>query len=166
MYRTIDDFVGDWLYESRATMKILRSLTDASLGQRVTPDGRSLGLLAWHIVLTLEEMGGRAGLQVTGPGEHAPVPSQASVIASAYEEAATSLREQVKTRWTDASLLEELEMYGDKWTRGTTLAALIRHQAHHRAQMTILMRQAGLSVPGVYGPSREEWARMGLPPRK
>jgi hypothetical protein len=27
----------------------------------------------------------------------------------------------------------------------------------------VLMRQAGLSVPGVYGPAREEWAAMGMP---
>jgi hypothetical protein len=33
MYRTVDDFVADWEYESGATMKILRSLTETSLGQ-------------------------------------------------------------------------------------------------------------------------------------
>ena len=30
--------------------------------------------------------------------------------------------------------------------------------------MTVLMRQAGVPVPGMYGPSKEEWAAMGLPP--
>jgi hypothetical protein len=25
------------------------------------------------------------------------------------------------------------------------------------------MRQAGLVVPGIYGPAREEWAKMGMP---
>jgi uncharacterized damage-inducible protein DinB len=29
--------------------------------------------------------------------------------------------------------------------------------------MTVLMRQAGLPVPGVVGPSKEEWAAMGMP---
>jgi len=28
-----------------------------------------------------------------------------------------------------------------------------------------LMRQAGLKVPGIYGPSKEEWALMGMPAR-
>ena len=55
-------------------------------------------------------------------------------------------------------------MYGDKWKRGITLNVLITHQAHHRGQMTVLMRQAGLKVPGVYGPSREEWAGTGAAP--
>ena len=30
--------------------------------------------------------------------------------------------------------------------------------------MTVLMRQAGLKVPGVYGPAREEWAEFGMQP--
>ena len=33
-------------------------------------------------------------------------------------------------------------------------------QGHHGTHdgPTVLMRQAGLTVPGVYGPAREEWA--------
>jgi uncharacterized damage-inducible protein DinB len=54
-------------------------------------------------------------------------------------------------------------MYGEKWTRAMALRALIQHEVHHRGQMTVLMRQAGLTVPGVYGPAREEWAAYGMP---
>ena len=42
------------------------------------------------------------------------------------------------------------------------LMTLINHQNHHRGQMTVLMRQAGLTVPGVYGPAKEEWAAAGM----
>jgi uncharacterized damage-inducible protein DinB len=35
---------------------------------------------------------------------------------------------------------------------------LVRHLIHHRGQMSVLMREAGLIVPGVYGLSREETA--------
>jgi uncharacterized damage-inducible protein DinB len=56
----------------------------------------------------------------------------------------------------------EIPMYGEKWTRGFTLYVLIAHQSHHRGQMTVLMRQAGLKVPGVCGPSKEEWAAYGM----
>ena len=55
-------------------------------------------------------------------------------------------------------------MYGETWKRGVALEMLIRHEAHHRGQMTVLMRQAGLPVHGVYGPSREEWTAMGMEP--
>lgn len=53
-------------------------------------------------------------------------------------------------------------MYKEKWTIGLTLSILISHQIHHRGQMTVLMRQAGLRVPGVFGPSREEWAEFRM----
>jgi uncharacterized damage-inducible protein DinB len=162
MYHTIQDFLDDWKFESGATWKVFKNLTDASLSQKVTPDGRSLGFLAWHITLTLGEMGGKAGLKINGPEEHEPLPSSASAIASAYETSAQSVASEVKARWTDAALAEKIDMYGEQWTRSETLASLVKHQIHHRAQMTALMRQAGLKVPGIYGPSREEWAQFGM----
>jgi uncharacterized damage-inducible protein DinB len=163
MYRTVQDFLDDWKYETEATLKIMHALTDASLGQKVTPEGRSLGFLAWHIVLTLGEMGSKAGLTVRCPAEEAPQPSQAKEIAETYEPAAKSVADEVRSKWADSSLLDEVEMYGEQWKRGAVLSSLVTHQAHHRAQMTVLMRQAGLKVPGIYGPSREEWAQFGMP---
>jgi uncharacterized damage-inducible protein DinB len=166
MYRTISDFTVDWKDESAATLKVLHALTDQSLHQKVSPDGRSLGFLAWHLVLTLTEMGSKMGLQITGPAEDSEQPAHVSEIASTYEISSKSVGEVVRTTWSDASLDEKINMYGEMWKRGFALASLVRHQTHHRAQMTVLMRQAGLPVPGIYGPSREEWAQMGMPAPK
>jgi uncharacterized damage-inducible protein DinB len=166
MYRTISDFTMDWKNESAATLKVLHVLTDQSLHQKVSPDGRSLGFLAWHLVLTLIEMGSKMGLQITGPAEDSEQPELASEIATAYDISAKSVGEVVRTSWSDASLEEKIDMYGEPWKRGYALSSLVKHQIHHRAQMTVLMRQAGLKVPGVCGPSREEWIKMGMPPQK
>ncbi len=166
MYRMISDFSLDWKYESAATLKVLHALTDESLHQKVSPDGRSLGFLAWHLVLTLSEMGSNMGLQITGPAKDSEQPASASEIATAFDISAKSVAEVVRTTWSDASLDEKIEMYGETWKRGFALSSLVKHQTHHRAQMTVLMRQAGLPVPGIYGPSREEWAKMGMPPQK
>ena len=68
----------------------------------------------------------------------------------------------LENKWTDASLDEEIPMYGQIWKKGNILSSLILHQAHHRGQITVLMRQAGLKVPGVYGPAKEEWAAMNM----
>jgi uncharacterized damage-inducible protein DinB len=106
----------------------------------------------------------RTGLHLSGPAPDAPVPSSARAIADSYEEASGSLTETVKREWTDETLKIEHEMYGEKWSRGFTLECLINHQIHHRGQMSILMRQAGLKVYGVYGPAREEWAAFGAAP--
>ena len=166
MYRKIDDFLGSWTYETEATVKVLSALTDEALGQQAYSEGRTLGRIAWHIIQTLPEMGGRTGLQVAGPGEEEPVPSSASEIVRRFEAAASSLREEVQTSWTDAELEVQDDMYGEMWMRGGSLAALVGHQTHHRGQMTVLMRQAGLTVPGVYGPAKEEWVDYGMPPQE
>jgi len=166
MYKTIDDFVNDWKNESASTLKIFKALTNASLSTKVSAEGRTLGFLAWHIALTLGEMGGKAGLTINAPVENTPEPTSAAAIAAAYEIAAKSISDDIQKKWNDAMLKEEIEMYGEKWTRSVTLASLVKHEIHHRAQMTVLMRQAGLKVPGVYGPSKEEWSQYGMPPMK
>jgi uncharacterized damage-inducible protein DinB len=163
MYHAIEEFTLDWERESAATLGVLRAITDEALPRRVDPEGRTLGRIAWHLVLTLGEMGGKAGLAVDAPAEDAGVPSSSVEISATYSRAARSLSEQVARTWTDAMLADELEMYGSRWTREGVLQSLVRHQIHHRGQMTVLMRQAGLAAPGVYGPAREEWARMGMP---
>jgi len=163
MFRTIADFTRAWQGESANTLKMMRALTDASLAQKVTPEGRSLGRLSWHIVQTLGEMGGHAGLVVDAASEKTPQPATASAIADAYQAGAAAVDKAVSSAWADADLPVEIAMYGEKWTRGATLTALMCHELHHRAQMTVLMRQAGLKVPGVYGPAREEWAAYNMP---
>ena len=163
MYRTVADFVEDWNQESASTLRVLRALTDRSLDQRVNPDGRTLGRLAWHITETLGEMLSKTGLTLDVVSEHAPQPSRAAEIAREYERSARAVGEGVRQAWTDADLEQLVPMYGEEWKKGVVLAVLVKHQAHHRGQMTVLMRQAGLAVPGVYGPAREEWAAMGIP---
>ncbi len=164
MIRTIKEFENTWTRESDATRKIFAQLTDPSLAQAVTKDHRTLGRLAWHLTITIPEMMNRTGLAVSGPAEDAPVPPTARAIQDGYDRAARSLLAEIRAKWTDASLTVEDDMYGMKWTRDMTLASLLHHQVHHRGQMTVLMRQAGLKVPGIYGPAKEEWAAMGAQP--
>ncbi len=162
MFHSLAEFFPVWEYESQATHTMLGGLTDASLAHLAYPGGRTIGRLAWHIAQTLPEMMARTGLHLTGVGEHDPVPVSAETIADGYRNASASLVAQLTAHWTDATLTELDDMYGEQWPRGRTLDVLIRHQAHHRGQLTILMRQAGLSVSGVYGPTREEWTSFGM----
>jgi uncharacterized damage-inducible protein DinB len=162
MFRNLSDFFSAWEYESQATLKVFRELTDASLAQRVSPEGRSLGFLAWHITTTLSEMMSAAGLPVHVTTDNQPVPA-AAAIADTYQKGSQAVAGAVRAAWTDTQLPDAIPMYGETWTKAQVLGALIAHQCHHRGQMTVLMRQAGLKVPGVYGPSKEEWAAYGMP---
>jgi uncharacterized damage-inducible protein DinB len=105
---------------------------------------------------------GRTGLKVFSPDMHQWDESKADNLKECYKNASESLVEKLNANWKDETLLMEDDMYGENWKRGFTLRCLIEHQIHHRAQMTVLMRQAGLKVPGIYGPASEEWAAMGM----
>ncbi len=164
MIRTIADFERVWQVEREATQKILKHVTTQSLGQSVHADIRTLGRMAWHIVTSIPEMGGRMGLTLAGPDDKAPIPVTAKEIFDAYNASAISVLEQVKKNWTDKDLLVEDDMYGEQWARGISLQVLVHHQIHHRAQMIVVMRLLGLSVPGVYGPTKEEWSSYGMQP--
>ncbi|MBN2227213.1 MAG: DinB family protein [candidate division Zixibacteria bacterium] len=164
MFSAISDFAATWRRHFEKMQKLFETLTDQSLAQEVTPGHRTLGRMAWHIVTTIPEMAGRTGLQLDGPAHDVPVPSTAAEIAKGYATVAKSLLEQVEKSWTDQTLQVEDDMYGEQWKRGMSLTVIIIHEVHHGGQMTVLMRQAGLPVPGLYGPSYEEWGKYGAPP--
>jgi uncharacterized damage-inducible protein DinB len=164
MYHTINEFLTDWKLESESTIKVFANLTDESLDHKNSENGRTIGRLAWHITATVGEMLGSAGLKLAALNDDNNYPKSAKEILEKYREASDKLVEQLSAEWNDNSLEEEVNMYGEMWTKEAVLTSLVKHQIHHRAQMTVLMRQAGLKVPGIYGPSYEEWKAMGMQP--
>ena len=163
MYRSVEDFKKFWSMETQKTRQLFDAFTDQSLSQAVADGHRTIGRIAWHIVTTIPEMCSRTGLAFNAVKHDAPVPTSAKEIASKFQATADELLAQVSSNWNDQTLLTTDDMYGEQWPKGETLRALIVHQTHHRGQLTVLMRQAGLKVPGVYGPSKEEWAAYGAP---
>jgi uncharacterized damage-inducible protein DinB len=164
VYTTVTDFAQTWKSEKDFTTKIFQALTDKSLQQSVDDGHRTLGRIAWHLTITIPEMMSLTGLTFKTLSKEAPLPGTARVIVSAYSAVAGELLTAVEQEWNDAALLTVDDMYGEKWQRGQTLDILIRHQVHHRGQMTVLMRQAGLIVPSTYGPAKEGWVDYGMQP--
>jgi uncharacterized damage-inducible protein DinB len=166
MFRVLDDFFACWAKEAESTLKVLDAIPDAALEATVAEGHRNLKRMAWHLVETLIEMPGRVGLDVEGShllevGLMADPPESMILIRDAYARASASLLKGLEA-WSDADLEREDEMYGETWKRGITLWVLVTHQIHHRGQMTVLMRQAGLRVPDIYGPAKEGWAAYGM----
>jgi uncharacterized damage-inducible protein DinB len=161
MFLTIEHFASAWKNETAATMKLLDMLTDESLTKPEHPDIRNLGRAVWHIVTTYPEMCERFGIKIDMPTEKDPVPNNIADIKAAYQKATDTVFETV-SGWSDADLQKEDDMYGEVWKRGKSLWVVLAHEIHHRGQLTILMRLAGLPVTGVYGPSREEWSKYGM----
>ena len=166
MFRRMDDFIAAWQLEAAKTLNLLDGIPDAALDRVVAPGFRDLRRLGWHLVESLIEMPGHMGLRIEGAHLLEGMfitdpPNTTREIRDAYHAASASLLEGV-TGWSDADLEREDELYGERWMRGQTLFVLLTHQTHHRGQMTVLMRQAGLRAPDVYGPAKEGWAAYNM----
>jgi uncharacterized damage-inducible protein DinB len=112
------------------------------------------------MVIMIGMTGSAVGLDVEAPPRGTEAPISAARIADAYEKAARSIGERASADLKDVQLPSEIQYFGRSLPMARVLDSLIRHQIHHRAQMTVLVRQAGLVPPGVYGPSREESAAL------
>lgn len=162
MYRNINDFINDWALEVESTVKVFSAINDEVSHKKVHPDVRTLMRQAWHLTETLPEMGLKAGLFTENLLEGKPEPENMASLIEIYKNYANQLVKAAHSKWTDSVLEETIEMYGDSWTKGKTLQVFILHQAHHRGQITVVMRLLGLAVPGVYGPSKEDWMSYGM----
>ncbi len=162
MFTTIAQFEEAWTREAELTRKVMQNMTDESLTRKVADSHSTLGWIAWHISTTIPEMMEHTGLKLDLLKPDAPIPPSAEQIERAYGSVALALLEKIRLEWKDETLNFQDDMYGEKWERRFTLTALIQHQIHHRGQMTVLMRQAGLRVPSIYGPAKEDWAQYGM----
>jgi uncharacterized damage-inducible protein DinB len=170
MFSKLGDFIVSWQAESASTAKVFDALPDAKTDQAVAEGHRTLKRLAWHLVESLIEMPDHCGIKVDGHelmknGFISDPPATMAEVKSAYEKASASLIKGLKG-WTDETLQAEDEMYGMRFKRGASLSMLLSHEIHHRGEMVVLMRQAGLVPPDLYGPTKEGWAPMGMEPPK
>ena len=156
MFTTVADLLDVWRAESQSTTRVLEALTDDALSYRAHERSRTAGELAWHIVTALREIAKHTGLDIDGPTKETLMPPTVQDISAAYRRAADSLCVAVEGSWFDGTLVVDDAVYGEQWPRGKTLFVLLCHEIHHRGQLTLLLREAGLEVPSVYGPSGDE----------
>ena len=162
MFTSIKDFEASWKSESKFTQSVIDVLTDASLSQAVNNDHRTIGRMAWHICETIPEMMGQLGLSFDE--FNSEVPKDVKTISKTYAKYSKALLDQIVSGWSDETLQQEDNLYGEIWKRGNTLLIFIKHEIHHRGQITVLMRQAGIVVPSIYGPAKEGWKEYGAEP--
>ena len=163
MYVTVEDFIVEWNKEAALTQRVLDGLTDEALGQQVYSEGRTLGRIAWHLVANIPEYLTEFGVPTAGVRDPDEVPS-ARAIADTFRTVAAEAAESLGKHWTDDSPKQTQQAFGRTETNAMILMGLIKHIVHHRGQATVLMRQAGLPIPAVYGPSKEGWAQFGRTP--
>ena len=162
MYVTISDFIKEWNREAMLTQNVLDGLTDESLKQQVYPEGRTLGRIAWHLTTNIPDYLTHFGLNIDGVKNAENVPTSAKEIAKNFKEVSSHAAQIMEQQWIDKSLEQIQEAFGRQESNAQILMGLIKHIVHHRGQITVLMRQAGLKPFGVYGPPKEDWIHLGV----
>lgn len=167
MYNRINDFLEDWAVQDQMSLRYMDATPDEVKAKKVHEYVRELDFLWWHIIQSMEQCALQAGL-LEGPptyGAECP-PATMQEIKEKYLEAGQRIISSVKNNWTEADLSREFNVFGQTWSGAQVLGVLIGHGSHHRSQMSVIMRLLGLKVPGIYGPSREDWEAMGMQVRR
>ncbi|GGP14121.1 DinB family protein [Oceanobacillus neutriphilus] len=156
MYRKLNDFLTEWSQSADGTKAVLKALEDEKLDQSIEEGHNSLGWLGWHLVNSPVFFMSLVGVNLESPYDPDQIPVKASEILEAYEDISKRVVEKAKEQLSDEALVNETGDFGGPAPKGSILRMLVSHQIHHRGQMTVLLRQAGLKVPGVMGPTKED----------
>lgn len=160
MVRAITDFTGMWNWEAGQTVQLMNKISTDNLNKSVGNYGRTLGELGWHLVEGTISAAKELGFHIESPLSQTEALSNAQQLASAYEQTMKSFADAVADKWTDEELPENVTIWGFEMQKGHVLTSLELHQAHHRGQMTVLMRLLNNPIVGIYGPIREEMEAM------
>ncbi|HEX7337780.1 MAG TPA: DinB family protein [Gemmatimonadales bacterium] len=159
----LDLFRTFWGREAQLTIQLLEALPKDQYDFRPDPGGRSLGELAWH----LSEVEGYISYGITKGAvtfQEAPPnlqrPREVRLLAPGYrrvhDEAVARLADL-----TEAQLERELPFADQRMpVRIMLWGAMLMHLVHHRGQLSLMCRLAGGTPPGIYGPNREEMAKL------
>lgn len=143
-----------WEHEHRTTLEVLAAVPEGRNEQTVVPGkGWTLGGLIWHICIS--EWWLCADIMGARPGDESAVPSNSgsmtvAEMTAAFQKSHAPLLDAISSKgvdWVD----EAIDFYGARWTRMELLHLMLRHEAHHRGQLSLLLMVAGGQPPTIYG---------------
>ncbi len=159
----IDGLLQELEQEARTTRRVLERVPDDRLTWRPHEKARTLGELALHVARV---PGGIAELVASPSPAQLPqltdtIPENASELIPALERSIAKARTALGSM-SDAELTATWRlMLGERELFASPRAALLRsimlnHWYHHRGQLTVYLRELGVPVPSIYGPSADE----------
>jgi len=150
--------------EAVTTKRLLERIPEAQLDWKPAARSRTLGELGLHIA---ETPGAVASLAVSNPAQ-APSfegmdrsPKTSDEIVTALERSLATAKATVGA-WDDRALMETWHLKtGDRELMAIPRIAFLRsimlnHWYHHRGQLSVYLRQLGVPLPSIYGPTADE----------
>jgi uncharacterized damage-inducible protein DinB len=159
----IDGMLQELEMEAQTTRRVLERVPDHKLGWRPQEKARSLGQLAWHVATVPGSVAELAAASSPAqvPQFSDPSPKSASELVPALEESTAKVKKALGGM-NDAALTSTWRlMQGDRELLALPRIAFLRsimlnHWYHHRGQLTAYLRELGVAIPSIYGPSADE----------
>jgi uncharacterized damage-inducible protein DinB len=163
MTRLIDGLLQELEQEAQTTRRVLERVPQNHLAWKPHEKSRTLGQLALHIATVpggVAELASRSPAQAPGFADD-PSPKNASELIPALDQSIAKAK-SVLGSMDDAALTATWRlMHGDRELFAIPRVAFLRsvmlnHWYHHRGQLTVYLRELGVSIPSIYGPSADE----------
>ena len=149
--------------EAGTTRTLLERVPDDQLHWKPHPKSMSLGQLAMHLAML---PGGICEISPWDAFDVAvdqprPFPANAAGVLAAFDQSLAQAR-TVLGGMDDAALAAPWRLVnGDQEIMTIPRAALFRtimlnHSYHHRGQLSVYLRQLGIPIPPIYGPSADD----------
>ena len=158
----IDGLLPELEHEAKTTRRVLERVPEGQLGWRPHPKSRTLGELALHVAGTPGAVARFATQSEMQPPDFKDqVPNSASELLPALEESIATAK-QLLGSMDDATLNTTWRLKRDgREVMAMPRAMLLRsimlnHWYHHRGQLSVYLRELGVPVPSIYGPSADE----------
>ena len=158
----IEGMLQELEQEARTTRRVLERVPGDQLGWRPHKKARTLGELALHVAGTPGEVAKLASQsEVQAPDFRDASPASAAELIPALDKSVATARQLLGTM-DDATLngMWRMKRNGHD-VIAMPRAALLRsimlnHWYHHRGQLSVYLRELGVPIPSIYGPSADE----------
>ena len=158
----IDGLLQELEQEAQTTRRVLARVPDNQLTWRPHKKARTLGELALHIATVPGAVATIAAQpEMQAPQFIDPSPNSASELIPALDESIKKAK-SVLSGMDDVTLNATFRMMkGEREIFAIPRVAMLRsimlnHWYHHRGQLTVYLRELGVPIPSIYGPSADE----------
>ena len=148
--------------EAQTTRRVLERVPGEHLAWKPHAKSMSLGQLALHVA-TVPGSVAEIAVQSLVPAPEFTQPSATSAgeLLPALDESVAKAKRLLGGMDDSALAATWRLMQGDREVMAIPRAALLRsimlnHWYHHRGQLSVYLRQLGVPVPSIYGPSADE----------
>src|SRR5436309_6885929 len=159
----IEGMLQELEQEAQTTRRVLERVPGDKLTWRPHPKARTLGELALHVAMVPGAVAELVASQSTAqaPQFTDPSPKSAAELVPALDDAVAKAKRHLGPMDDRAAMATWRLMRGDRELVAVPRAAMLRsimlnHWYHHRGQLTMYLRELGVPIPSIYGPSADE----------